>query len=33
MAMLDRGKIENAYTIVALYWLARHRDTLRDRWR
>jgi ADP-ribose pyrophosphatase len=33
MAKLDRGEIENAYTIVAFYWLARHRDALRERWR
>jgi ADP-ribose diphosphatase len=30
---LDRGEIENSYTIVALHWLARHRDELRERWR
>ncbi len=31
-AMLDAGAIENGHTLVALYWLARHRDELRRRW-
>jgi ADP-ribose pyrophosphatase len=33
MAKLERGEIESAYLLVALYWLARHRDELRRRWR
>jgi ADP-ribose pyrophosphatase len=33
MALLESDGIENAYTLVALYWLARHRDELRRRWR
>jgi ADP-ribose pyrophosphatase len=32
MARLQRGEIENAYTLVALYWLARRRDELRRIW-
>jgi ADP-ribose pyrophosphatase len=32
LARLDRGEIENAYTIVALHWLARRRDELRRIW-
>jgi ADP-ribose pyrophosphatase len=31
-AMLDAGAIENGHTLVALYWLVRHRDELRGRW-
>ena len=29
-AMLDAGAIENGHTLVALYWLLRHRDRLRQ---
>lgn len=32
-AMLDRGDIENAAAVVALQWLALHRDEIRSRWR
>jgi ADP-ribose diphosphatase len=32
-AMLDAGAIENGHTLVALYWLLRHRDHLRRLWR
>ncbi len=32
-AMLDAGAIENGHTLVALYWLLRHRDRLRQLWR
>jgi ADP-ribose pyrophosphatase len=31
-AMLDAGEIESAHTLVALYWLLRHRDRLRREW-
>ena len=31
-ALLDAGAIENGHTLVALYWLLRHRDRLRRRW-
>ncbi|HVC57754.1 MAG TPA: NUDIX domain-containing protein [Stellaceae bacterium] len=31
-AMLDTGQIESAHTLVALYWLLRHRDRLRHAW-
>jgi ADP-ribose pyrophosphatase len=31
-ALLDAGAIENGHTLVALYWLLRHRDELRRRW-
>jgi ADP-ribose pyrophosphatase len=31
-ALLDAGAIENGHTLVALYWLVRHRDELRRRW-
>ncbi len=30
--MLDAGAIENGHTLVALYWLLRHRDHLRRYW-
>lgn len=30
--MLDAGAIENGHTLVALYWLLRHRDHLRRLW-
>jgi len=32
-AMLDRGEIDNAAAVVALQWLALHRDEIRSRWR
>jgi ADP-ribose pyrophosphatase len=32
-AMLDRGEIDNAAAVVALQWLALHRDEVRSRWR
>ena len=32
-AMLDRGEIDNAIAVIALQWLALHRDGLRARWR
>jgi ADP-ribose pyrophosphatase len=31
--MLDAGAIENGHSLIALYWLLRHRDKLRRRWR
>jgi ADP-ribose pyrophosphatase len=31
-AMLDAGEIESGHTLVALYWLLRHRDRLRREW-
>jgi ADP-ribose pyrophosphatase len=31
-AMLDAGEIESAHTLIALYWLLRHRDRLRREW-
>jgi ADP-ribose pyrophosphatase len=30
--MLDTGAIESGHTLIALYWLVRHRDRLRRRW-
>ena len=33
MALLAAGKIDNGFTIVALYWLAANRDRLRREWR
>ncbi|MDI1285000.1 MAG: NUDIX domain-containing protein [Reyranella sp.] len=32
-AMLDRGDIDNAAALIALQWLALHRDEIRARWR
>ena len=32
-AMLDRGDIDNAPALIALQWLALHRDEIRNRWR
>ena len=32
-AMLDRGEIDNAIAVIALQWLALHRDEVRSRWR
>jgi ADP-ribose pyrophosphatase len=31
-ALLDTGAIESGHTLIALYWLLRHRDRLRQRW-
>ena len=31
-ALLDSGAVENGHTLVALYWLLRHRDRLRRLW-
>ena len=31
-ALLDAGAIENGHTLVALYWLLRRRDQLRQLW-
>lgn len=33
LAWLDAGKVDNAVLLIALSWLARHRDGLRSRWR
>ena len=30
--LLDAGRIENGHTLVAIYWLLRHRGRLRDLW-
>jgi ADP-ribose pyrophosphatase len=30
--LLDAGAIESGHTLVALYWLLRHREALRRRW-
>ena len=30
--MLDAGEIESGHTLVALYWLLRHRERLRKEW-
>ncbi len=32
-AMLDRDEIDNAVAVVALQWLALHRDEVKSRWR
>lgn len=31
-ALVDAGRIENGHTLVALYWLLRHRDEVRAAW-
>lgn len=31
-AMLDAGQVETGHTLIALYWLLRHRDELRRKW-
>jgi ADP-ribose pyrophosphatase len=31
-AMLDAGQIETGHTLIALYWLLRHKDEARRRW-
>jgi ADP-ribose pyrophosphatase len=33
ITLCDAGKVENAATLIALYWLARHHTNLRQRWR
>ncbi len=33
IALLDQGKVENATAVIALQWLALHRDRLRRDWR
>jgi len=31
-AMVDAGRIETGHTLIAFYWLLRHRDELRRKW-
>jgi ADP-ribose pyrophosphatase len=31
-ALVDAGRVENGHTLIALYWLLRHRDRLRRLW-
>jgi len=31
-ALVDAGAVNNGHTLVALYWLLRHRDEVRRRW-
>jgi hypothetical protein len=31
-ALLDAGAIESGHTLIALYWLLRHRSRLRRLW-
>ena len=31
--MLDRDEIDNSVAVMALQWLALHRDEMRNRWR
>jgi len=33
IALLDAGTINNGHTLIALQWLARHGDALREQWR
>lgn len=33
MGLLNAGKIENGYTLLALHWLAANREALRRQWR
>jgi ADP-ribose pyrophosphatase len=33
LTLVRRGRIENAFTVIALQWLALHRRRLRRRWR
>jgi ADP-ribose pyrophosphatase len=33
LTMLDSGAVTNATTLLALYWLAANRESLRQRWR
>jgi ADP-ribose pyrophosphatase len=32
IAMMDADRINNGHTLIALQWLARHGDALRERW-
>jgi ADP-ribose pyrophosphatase len=32
VTLLDRGKIEDGPTLIAVLWFARHRDRLRREW-
>jgi ADP-ribose pyrophosphatase len=32
-SMLDRNECDNAVAVMALQWLALHRDDVRNRWR
>jgi ADP-ribose pyrophosphatase len=32
-AMVDAGEVETGHTLICLYWLLRHRDELRRKWR
>ena len=32
-ALLDRDGVDNAVGVIALQWLALHRDEVRNRWR
>jgi ADP-ribose pyrophosphatase len=32
-AMLERNEVDNAVGVIALQWLALHRDEVRKRWR
>lgn len=32
LAMMDEDRINNGHTLIALQWLARHGDALRDEW-
>jgi ADP-ribose pyrophosphatase len=32
-AMLDAGEIETGHTMICLYWLLRHRDEVRRKWK
>jgi ADP-ribose pyrophosphatase len=32
-ALVGRGEVDNAVTVIALQWLALHRDEVRQRWR
>ncbi len=33
LALLARDEIDNSAAVIALQWLALHRDELRSRWR
>ncbi len=33
MQLLNAGKIENGYTLLALHWFAANRERLRQQWR
>jgi len=32
LSMLDANQINNGHTLIALQWLARHGETLREQW-